>query len=91
VGERRSNRNAVEKVAERIKAHNDQKGGAMTSAVAAEREAAEIARKADASKADRTNPNRNRSKRESEARQEESRPRRRSSGPRIFIDLGKKG
>lgn len=91
MSERQRNRDAVDRVAARIKAHNDQKGGAMQSASEARQQAAEIARKADAQKdaGALRNPNQSRAKKQA-AQQEPQRPRK-SKGPRIFIDLGRKG
>lgn len=87
MSERGKNRDASERVAKRILDHRAQQGGAMPSATQASREAAEVARTADAQKEAGAlrNPNRGRA-RKSDAEPKESR---RPSG-RIFIDQGKK-
>jgi len=85
MGERSKNREAVERVAKRIKDHRDQQGGGMTSATEASREAAEVARRSDNEKAQGGNRNQRR------RTESEPSPEPRNQTGRIFVDLGKKG
>ncbi len=92
MSERERNREKVAALGRRIKEHNDTKGGGMSSAVAAQKEAAQVARNADAQKEARAldNPNRGRASAERAERAAEARER--AAGPkpgRIFIDLKK--
>ena len=90
MGERGKNRDKVEQIARRLKEHNDAKGGGMSSSTEAHREAAEVARKADAQKeaGALANPNKGRAKQQ---HHEEPRKIRKGKAPRIFIDYGRKG
>ena len=94
MAERQNNRDAVERLARRVKEHNDQRGGAMRSSLAAKQEAASVARRRDAEKAagEGKNPNRSRKQARRDSYETESRLRRAGAKPgRTFVDLGKKG
>lgn len=85
MGERSKNRDAVERVAARIKAHRDQSGGGLSSSTEAHREAAEVARRRDNERAAGGGVNTRKRDPEQPAPSENAKP------GRVFVDLGGKG